>query len=283
MGACNCMSKKTDTTLEVVNEKQDLAPVLSEEKPSLPEVINQLSTVIVQEPLPAKETVEETAQDPNLLVSQAQSLFRAYSARKVYLEFKNKPKPVIQVDFSILPLNFPSTEAKLKYQLLGKFEFPEFSEKEFKSFSILEEGKYYHGEVKFGQPEGFGTIFFPDGSMYEGCWRDGKMHGFGRLITSLGDVYIGEFANARMTGKGKMEYSTGNVYQGEWFEDKPEGYGEETATDGFTYVGQYKNGLKSGFGKSTWTDGSYFEGNFLNDLYHGKGKYVWVDKEYDGE
>ena len=96
MGACNCMSKKTDTTLEVVNEKQDLAPVLSEEKPSLPEVINQLSTVIVQEPLPAKETVEETAQDPNLLVSQAQSLFRAYSARKVYLEFKNKPKPVIQ-------------------------------------------------------------------------------------------------------------------------------------------------------------------------------------------
>ena len=282
MGACNCMSKKSDPTSEIISEKVEPPPAVSHE--ILEEVVPISIVIHPPQDLPqVKEQPEETVQDPNLLLSQVQSMFRSYLIRKSYHKFKSRPPVVLQVDFSVLPKGLPSAEAKAKWVSIGKFPFPEPTGRDFTLISLHEDGKHYQGEVTKGLPEGLGSAFFPDGGFYEGGWCAGNMHGTGRLITSLGDMYSGEWLNGRMTGRGKMEYSTGNTYEGEWLDDKPHGNGKETASDGFTYTGKYKNGLKSGFGKSAWTDGSYYEGDFLNDLYDGKGRYVWVDREYDGD
>ena len=89
------MSKKTDTTAEIISEKQEAPVVIHEEKPV--EVVNVVPSIIVPVLPPVKEVPEETAQDPNLLISQAQAAFRGYLKRKGFQEFKSRPPVVLRV------------------------------------------------------------------------------------------------------------------------------------------------------------------------------------------
>ncbi|OMJ83794.1 hypothetical protein SteCoe_15203 [Stentor coeruleus] len=282
MGACNCMSKKTDTASEVLLEKAELptqTQQLATESVIVPVVV-QPGVVLP----PVKEVAEETAQDPNMLLSQAQAMFRAYLSRKAYYEFKLLPPPTFKVDLGKLPVGLNlKDEVKNKLKAYGEFKFPEPSGCEFRQLFKQDDLSFYQGEVISNKPSGAGTLIFSDGGIVEGYFLNGKPHGFGRYISPATDVYVGEFKDGKKHGKGKIEFVSGNTYEGDWKDDMCDGEGTEKHLDGFSHVGGFKNGLKSGFGKSSWPDGSTYEGYFLNDMYDGHGKYTWTDKEYDGD
>lgn len=282
MGACNCMSKKTDTTSEVICEKVEPTSQTEKAAPE-PSIVHVVVQPIVQLP-PVKEVVEETAQDPIMLLSQAQAMFRAFLSRKTYQEYKLLPPPAFKVNFSKLPLGVSIKDEVLnKLKAYGDFEFPEPSNNEFRYLFKLDDSSFYQGEVVSGKPSGAGTLIFLDGGLVEGHFQDGKPNGAGRYFSTTGDAYVGEFKDGKKHGKGKVEFASGNTYEGDWKDDLCDGDGTEKHADGFFHIGSFKNGLKSGFGKSSWPDGSTYEGYFLNDMYDGHGKYTWPDKEYDGE
>ena len=292
MGACSCICKKTDHSAEILSELKDSANYADAPQDSL--------TLFTNVPIPeAAEVIDESKSNSNenskpLIMTQ--SIFRRYYCRKLYFDYLSMPEPEpipirnipifndFNVDLSELPAGIPSTEAKVRHALCGKFDFGGPSDKKFFTLQVISEGNYYHGEIdEDGNPDGKGSMFFSDGTLYEGGWKSGKMHGKGRIISLLGDLCTGEFVNGRMTGKGVMEYINGNTFEGELLNDKPHGYGKEITSDGTIYEGEYRDGLKNGKGKSTWADGSNYEGYFLNDLYEGFGKYCWPDKVYEGE
>lgn len=297
MGTCNCICKKTtESHAEILSEKKEYSSLIDN-----PQEATSIVPCGLYNDNPATNSLlnQEVVPDPinlNKGLIQAQSVFRGHISRLDYSEYTEcnlspliSPLPLFKpaqftVDFSNLPQNFPSAEAREKYLSVGNFDFGQATGGTFQELLKLFDGNFYQGEVdNFGNPYGKGTMFFVDGSFYEGGWKLGKMNGEGRIITSTGDVYKANFEDGRMTGYGEMEYSNGNKYAGGLLYDKPHGYGEEIGVDGTIYKGEYKDGLKNGKGKSLWTDGSYFEGEFLNDLYDGVGKYSWTDKVYEGQ
>ena len=63
----------------------------------------------------------------------------------------------------------------------------------------------YIGEFKDGffedrQPNGQGTITYPNGKKYVGEWKNGKKHGQGTKTWSNGDKYVGEYKNGEYHG-----------------------------------------------------------------------------------
>ena len=89
------------------------------------------------------------------------------------------------------------------------------------------DGKY-QGEIEAEEPNGQGSITYPDGSKYKGEWKDGKKD-----------------------GQGTFTSSEGFIYEGEWMGDKPYGQGLETFSDGVKYGGKWE------ISKNEW--GIYFD------------------------
>ena len=284
MGACNCMSKKTDNSNEILNEpgkdKQDAPPA---EPPGEPEVV--VSNVLpVPELAPVKEVQEETAQDPNLLLSQVQACFKGFLARKALEEFGKLPPPVFKIDFLTLNRDIVvSSELRTKVLANDPFKFKDPAGFEYRILHKLQDGTWFQGEMQLGKPHGSGSMITPDGNFYEGSLIQGEWNGFGRWFSKFGDLYLGEFKDGKRNGNGKIEFVGGNVYEGEWKNDMCHGKGKEVHVDGFQHEGLFEDGLKHGPGKSIWPDGSSYEGDFQKDMYEGRGRYIWPDKEYDGE
>ena len=69
----------------------------------------------------------------------------------------------------------------------------------------IQENSRYIGEFKDGffedrQPNGQGTITYPNGRKYVGELKDGKKHGQGTKTWSNGDKYVGEYKNGKYNG-----------------------------------------------------------------------------------
>ena len=62
------------------------------------------------------------------------------------------------------------------------------------------------GTIKNGEPNGQGTITFPDGDKYIGKFKDGEYHGQGIYTLHDGSNYVGEFKNGKVWN--------GTVYNG---------------------------------------------------------------------
>ena len=95
------MCKMIENTAEIVSDKQEV-PAVVEQAAKEPKV--QENAIIEQKvALPeGKEVPEETSQDPNLLLSQAQAIFRALLSPKACVEYKQRLHPVLKSAF----LNF---------------------------------------------------------------------------------------------------------------------------------------------------------------------------------
>jgi len=79
----------------------------------------------------------------------------------------------------------------------------------------------YIGEFKDGffedrQPNGQGTITYPNGRKYVGEWKDGLPNGQGTETTTDGSKYVGEFKDGIEHGQGTYIYHDGRKYKGEW-------------------------------------------------------------------
>jgi len=81
----------------------------------------------------------------------------------------------------------------------------------------------YIGEFKDGffedrQPNGQGTITYPNGRKYVGEWKDGLPNGQGTDTSPDGSMYLGEYKDGKKHGQGKFTYTDGGWYDGSWKE-----------------------------------------------------------------
>lgn len=74
-----------------------------------------------------------------------------------------------------------------------------------------QDGSSYQGQLKYGVPNGKGTMNFPGGNKYTGQFADGQMSGQGTFTWSNGDKYVGAFDNDLPNGKGKLWQKKGSL------------------------------------------------------------------------
>ena len=74
----------------------------------------------------------------------------------------------------------------------------------------------YEGETKNEEPNGIGTLTYPNGHKFEGEWNDGEQHGRGTFTWSDGRKYTGMFKNGKPYGKGTYTYLDGTKNLGKW-------------------------------------------------------------------
>ena len=100
---------------------------------------------------------------------------------------------------------------------------------------------YYVGELRGGQPNGYGYYFFEDG------------------------YYFGNFENSKFQGKGAYISFYGARYEGEFDRDAFEGSGTLTTIDGTSFVGGFKNDQRNGKGKLMRSNGEIVVGFWDED------------------
>ena len=159
----------------------------------------------------------------------------------------------------------------------------------------------YEGEMKDGEPHGFGTYRWNDGDIYTGEYVNGVRHGKGKFVFASGNYYDGEWANGKYHGHGIFRWTDGDEFDGEWQNGQRHGKGKWTYADGRYYTGVWENGESISSSsivypstsnattatktapKATTTKGriqyehSYYEGDLVDGIQHGKGVYVWDD------
>ena len=162
----------------------------------------------------------------------------------------------------------------------------------------------YEGEMKDGEPHGFGTYRWNDGDVYTGEYVNGVRHGKGKFVFASGNYYDGEWANEKYHGHGIYHWSDGDEFEGEWKNGKRHGEGKWTYADGRYYTGVWENGesisssaivypsdseaqggtVKTKFERFEYDGGDVYEGETVNGLRHGKGKYTWASGTvYEGD
>ena len=162
----------------------------------------------------------------------------------------------------------------------------------------------YEGEMKDGEPHGFGTYRWNDGDVYTGEYVNGVRHGKGKFVFASGNYYDGEWANGKYHGHGIFRWSDGDEFDGEWQNGQRHGSGKWIYADGRYYTGIWENGesvsssaivypsdskaqggtVKTKFERFEYDGGDVYEGETANGLRHGKGKYTWASGTvYEGD
>ena len=73
------------------------------------------------------------------------------------------------------------------------------------------DGDRYVGEVRDGEPDGYGTALLVDGSVYIGEWKNGLPHGRGHLLFTDGCIFVGTWKDGEKHGRGAY-YQDGIFY-----------------------------------------------------------------------
>ena len=162
----------------------------------------------------------------------------------------------------------------------------------------------YEGEMKDGEPHGFGTYRWNDGDVYTGEYVNGTRHGKGKFVFASGNYYDGEWADGKYQGHGIYHWNDGDEFDGEWQNGQRHGKGKWTYADGRYYTGVWENGesisssaivypsdskaqggtVKTKFERFEYDGGDVYEGETVNGLRHGKGKYTWASGTvYEGD
>ena len=164
----------------------------------------------------------------------------------------------------------------------------------------------YEGEIKNGNPNGFGFITYPyDDKSILGEWingkewntkhtkKDGTLIGKfenGKWILMLGVLYIGErnekfgYFTEKWEGLENEDNRDIGKYEGEIKNGFPNGQGTMTLPNGNKYVGKWKDGFPNGQGTETFSNGGKYVGEWKNGKKHGQGTQTFPDgSKYVGE
>ncbi|QEY61167.1 peptidase C13 [Metapseudomonas lalkuanensis] len=160
-------------------------------------------------------------------------------------------------------------------------------------------GTWFEGQFKDGQPDGRGEWHGPNGLVYSGEFKAGLFHGQGRLdygngttyeggfahnqfdgegtLRQGGITYRGQFRNDKYQGFGSLEWPDGSNYQGLFSAGTPDGEGVRTDEAGNRFSGRFKRGQLQGQGAYQGEDGSHYIGEFKDSLFDGKGRFTSAD------
>lgn len=157
--------------------------------------------------------------------------------------------------------------------------------------------KYYVGEWKDGQHDGYGSCHWTNGQ-YRGEYVGGMRHGQGVYSWFSNDAhYDGEFRRNSMWGRGKFTWPDGYI-EGDWKHNELHGdchiywnhagshfsgtyqlglreTGIYTWADGSEFEGRWSGAHRDGYAKMTFANGLVFEGYYENDVRHGGGTLTW--------
>lgn len=145
-------------------------------------------------------------------------------------------------------------------------------------------GVYYAGEFQEGKRHGRGTWIHPDGIKYAGEWKYNQYEGRGSLLLPSGARYDGEWQASEKHGQGIYRWPEGKTYTGWWVDDRREGYGILKEPTGFKYEGEWQDGHRHGKGTAYYPGGKEYHGTWLKDLRHGEGTLIFPDGSiYEGQ
>ena len=134
-------------------------------------------------------------------------------------------------------------------------------------------GYTYVGEFKRGKKNGRGNLSSKDNKYnYDGGWKDDKKYGIGTLFDN-GDKYTGDFIDDKYNGNGTLCGKNGEIYECEFKDGKPHGLGRVTLVNGDVYIGNFENGKISEQVSIKYKNGESYDGYYKDEKKWGYGCY----------
>ena len=132
-------------------------------------------------------------------------------------------------------------------------------------------GYTYVGEFKRGKKNGRGNLSSKDNKYnYDGGWKDDKKYGIGTLFDN-GDKYTGDFVDDKYNGNGTLCGKNGEIYECEFRDGKPHGLGRVTLVNGDIYIGNFENGKICDQVSIKYKNGESYDGYYKDNKKWGYG------------
>ena len=132
-------------------------------------------------------------------------------------------------------------------------------------------GYTYVGEFKRGKKNGRGNLSSKDNKFnYDGGWKDDKKYGIGTLFDN-GDKYTGDFVDDQYCGNGTLCGKNGEIFECEFKDGKPNGLGRVTLVNGDVYIGNFENGKICDQVSIKYKNGESYDGYYKNEKKWGYG------------
>ena len=175
---------------------------------------------------------------------------------------------------------------------------------------FYENGDHYLGDLKYGLPDGHGTLNtildgmgytyigeFRNGKKngrgnlsskdnkynYDGGWKNDKKFGVGTLFDN-GDKYTGDFIDDKYCGNGTLCGKNGEIYECEFKDGKPNGLGRVTLVNGDVYTGTFEDGKICGQVSIKYKNGESYDGCYKDNKKCGYGCLILNNGEsYEGD
>ena len=75
-----------------------------------------------------------------------------------------------------------------------------------RTLTLRYSGGEFHGQIRDGQPNGYGVLVYKDDVTYEGWWEDGLEDGEGKLTWQDGTTYTGMFNGGKVIDDKVINY-----------------------------------------------------------------------------
>jgi len=132
-------------------------------------------------------------------------------------------------------------------------------------------GYTYVGEFKKGKKNGRGNLSSKDNKYnYDGGWKDDKKYGIGTLFDN-GDKYTGDFVDDKYCGNGTLCGKNGEIFECEFKDGKPDGLGRVTLVNGDVYIGNFVNGKICDQVSIKYKNGESYDGYYKDNKKWGYG------------
>ena len=132
-------------------------------------------------------------------------------------------------------------------------------------------GYTYVGEFRRGKKNGRGNLSSKDNKYnYDGGWKDDKKYGIGTLFDN-GDKYTGDFVDDQYCGNGTLCGKNGEIFECEFKDGKPNGLGRVTLVNGDVYIGNFENGKICDQVSIKYKNGESYDGYYKNEKKWGYG------------
>ncbi len=141
------------------------------------------------------------------------------------------------------------------------------------------DGRRYQGPYNNGRGGGGEAVIeWPSGMRWIGQTKSVNPDGLGTMTWPDGKVFVGEFRNSEMV-KGTTKLPNGDSYEGSYSSGLKDGFGTYRWSDGTYYKGDFKQNVLTGEATITYKNGDSYSGGVLDGKPHGYGVKVYKSGE----